>query len=459
MGRGRRPKPIVPAWLIPERIAIDGFRFALPIYELVQLTAPIRYHPPVTTKNNNTDRDAAEEARKYPYWQRNLRVLPFANVLCAAGFTISFPFLPLMVRGLGVTENLETWVGTMMLVFYVISFAANPIWGGIADHYGRKIMVLRAMLGMGVAMSLVPFASTPLWFAALFCLVGTCNGFTPAGMALLVANTPPRKIGTALSYAQSGGLIGQMLGPALGTLLATMVAHHHTLFWFSGGLMLCGSTLVVLFVHEIKQLAPGKWRLQWIGSLRELLAVPRMGALYLLSFLFTVMWSGNVTIVSLYMMKLRAATSASPGDDAFWVGAAAMALALSSVIVLPLWGRVIDRYGPARVMAFAGAAAVVTHLPLLVLDTPLELVLSRVAFGLTAAAMHPAVIQLLRMNAPPGMDARAISYATAFQFFAMGIAPFLAGIIGPLFGLRVYFALTIVALSAGLVMWVRRARG
>jgi MFS family permease len=414
----------------------------------------IGYHRRV----NQAETSDAEEARKYPYWERNLRVLPAANVLCALGFTISFPFLPLMVRGLGVTENLETWIGSMMLVFYVVSFASNPVWGGIADHYGRKIMVLRAMLGMGLAMTLVPLAPTPLWFAALFCLIGLCNGFTPAGMALLVANTPPRKIGTALSYAQTGGLTGQTMGPALGTLLATLVTHHHTLFWFSGGLMLCGGLLVLFFVHEVKQLAPGKWRLEWIGSLRELLAVPRMGYLYLLSFLFTVMWSGNITIVSLYVMKLRAAQPGGTGDDAFWVGAAAMALALSSVIVLPFWGRAIDRYGPARVMAFAGAAAVVTHLPLLVVDTPLELVLSRVVFGLTAVAMHPAVIQLLRMNAPRGMDARAISYATSFQFFAMGIAPFFAGIIGPLFGLRTYFALTMIALSGGLALWLRQAR-
>jgi len=86
----------------------------------------------------------------------------------------------------------------------------------------------------------------------------------------------------------------------------------------------------------------------------------------------------------------------------------------------------------------------------------LQLVLARIVFGLSAAAMHPAVVQLLRLNAPKGMDARAISYATSFQFFAMGVAPFFAGIIGPLFGLRVYFALTMLALSAGLVMWTRR---
>ena len=35
---------------------------------------------------------------------------------------------------------------------------------------------------------------------------------------------------------------------------------------------------------------------------------------------------------------------------------------------------------------------------------------------------------------------------------------FFIGIIGPLFGLRVYFALTILALCGGLALWLRQPR-
>ncbi len=398
------------------------------------------------------------EAQRFPYWQRNLRVLPVANALCGTGFTLGFPFLPLMVSGLGVSDGLETWLGNMMLAFYIVSCLSNPVWGGIADHYGRKMMILRAMLGMGGCLVLVPLASSPLWFATLFALVGIFNGFIPAGMALLAANTPPRKIGTALSYAQTGGLIGQTLGPALGTVLVALVSRQQVLFWVGGAMMLVGGMLVLLFVREIRQVAPGRWRPRWIGGLRDLLKVPLLVPLLLLAFLFSMMWNGNITIVSLLMMRLCAAQADTAGQQAVWVGAAALALPLSSVIVLPLWGRVIDRYGPARVMAFAGGAAVVTHLPLLVLDSPFELVLARAAFGFTAAAMQPAMVQLLRQHAPKGADARAISYATSFQFLAMGIAPFVAGLIGPAFGLRAYFLLPIIALMVGLAWWLRRTR-
>ena len=179
-----------------------------------------------------------DEDARFPYWRRNLQVLPLCNMLTSMGFALSFPFLPVMVQSLGVRDHLETWVGNMMLLFYVISFASGPVWGGIADHYGRKIMVLRAMLGMGILMCLVPLAPTPGWFVFLFSLVGFCNGSSAAAQALLVANTPPGKIGSTLARLQTGMLTGQTMGPALATMAVAVVSRPHWLFWISSSLLL-----------------------------------------------------------------------------------------------------------------------------------------------------------------------------------------------------------------------------
>lgn len=405
-----------------------------------------------------TGMSAADEAIRYPYWRRNVMVLPVANMLTSMGFALSFPFLPLMVQALGVQRNLETWVGNMMLLFYLISFASGPVWGGIADHYGRKIMVLRAMLGMGVFMSLVPFAPSPFWFVFLFSLVGFFNGSSAAAQSLLVANTPPSRIGSALSRLQTGMLVGQTMGPAVATMVVALVARPHWLFWFSGLLLLTGGLLVVLFVREVKHVASGPWKLEWIGSLRELIKVPRIGPLYLLSFVFAILASGNVTILSVYVLQLQGPAVSVAGSGAFWVGAVAVALAVSSVVSLVLWGRLLDRVDPARVLVFTTAAACLTQIPLVFLDTPLQLVLTRAAFGLGASLMQPAIIRLLKAYAPAGMDARAISYSTSFHFIAIGLAPFCAGLIGPVFGLRAYFALTVALSLIGLMLWLRASR-
>ena len=398
---------------------------------------------------------ADEESQKYPHWRRNRQVLPFANLVCGLGWSLCWPFIPLMVRDLGVQEHVETWVGYMLLAFYMVSFFVNPLWGSISDHYGRKPMVLRAMLGMGVMMLLVPFAPTPLWFAALMMLIAIFNGFTPAGVALIVANTPPARIGSTVSLAQTGGLVGQVVGPAIGAVLAAMIDRQHALYWVSGGLMLSGGLMVALFVREVKQLAPGRWRPQWLGGLREVLAVPRIGLLMFLAFLFSLMWHGSVTNISVFVLELLKGQPADAGTEAYWVGVAAMASALSMLVATPLWGFVMDRAGPGRVLVICAAGAAVTHVPLLFLETPLQLVLARVAFGLASAGMQAAIVYLIRLGSPAGMDARALSYATAFQFFGMGVAPFLAGLIGPVLGLRAYFGLIAILMAAGLVIWLR----
>ncbi len=399
-----------------------------------------------------------EESRQYPHWRTNGYVLSGANVMCSLGWSLSWPFIPLMVRELGVHDNVETWVGNMLLAFYFIGFAINPVWGSIADHFGRKVMVLRAMLGIGISFALVPLAPSPLWFAALLMLVSLFNGYTPAGVALIVSNTPPSRIGRSVALAQTGGMVGHALGPALGAALAAMVDRQHSLFWFSASITLCGGMLVFFLVREVKQPAAGPWRLRWLGSLRELAAAPRVGLLIMLSFLFAMMWHGSVTNISVFVLQLLEKQGGGTADEAYWIGAAAMAMAMAMLVGLPFWGRTIDRIGPARVLALCAAAAVVTHLPLLFLQTPLQLVIARAAFGLTAAGMPTAIFHLLRIHAPPGMDARAISYSTAFHFLAMGLAPFGAGLVGPAFGMRAYFALTMLAMLGGLTLWLRGAK-
>src|SRR4029077_4280896 len=123
-------------------------------------------------------------------------------------------------------------------------------------------------------------------------------------------------------------------------------------------------------------------------------------------------------VMSLYVLRLVSAQGS--GAEAYWVGAVALSLAISGLVAMPLWGRVLDRYDPARVLGFTTAAAVLTHIPLLFLQTPLQLVIPRALFGLGAGAIQPDIVRLLKEHAPAGMDARAISYATSFQFIAMG---------------------------------------
>ncbi len=406
----------------------------------------------------NPPRPSAEDDARYPYWRANGILLPVTAFLSALGFFVSWPFLPLMLRDLGVESHLETWMGYIMLSFYVVSFITNPMWGGVADHFGRKIMVLRATLGMGFCMLLIPFAPSPIWFGVLFTIVGIFNGSSSALNALIVANTPPSRIGSSLAYAQTGNLVGRTAGPVVGAAIAAMIDQYHWMFWISGGMLLSAGLLAMAGVHEVKQVAKGEWKPDWIGDLKEVLAVPGMGLLFFLGFLFSVMWSGNVTIMSVFVIQLLEGQPDAASQEAFWIGAVAMGLSISSIVALPFWGRIVDRHDKRKILAFTTTAVIVCHVPLMFIETPLQLVIARVALGLTAVAMQPALVSLLREIAPKGMDARAISYGNSFQFAAMGLGPAAAGLIGPALGLPAYFGLTIILTLVGLLMWVRQGQ-
>lgn len=257
------------------------------------------------------------------------------------------------------------------------------------------------------------------------------------------------------SLRQAAWSLRGALGPAAGALLAAFVHPQHALYWIGGGLTLAGGLLVLAWVHEVKRAVSGPWRLDWLGSLKTLLAVRGIGPLIFLGFLFSVMWHGSITNITVFMLQLLEGRGVDAAGEAWWIGAAAMGSALCMLVATPVWGRVLDRAGPAKVLMVCGIGTVVTHAPLLVLQTPMELVLARAAFGLSSAGMQAAIVYLLRNVAPPGMDARAIAYMSAFQFFGMGLAPFLAGLIGPVMGMRAYFALTMVLMAAGLWLWRR----
>ncbi|MBI4083396.1 MAG: MFS transporter [Candidatus Lambdaproteobacteria bacterium] len=403
---------------------------------------------------------AADESQDYPYWRRNLRALPLINVLSSLAFGLAFPYIPLAVRELGVAEsNLEAFTGNLMIVFYIIGFIASPIWGGIADHYGRKLMLLRASLGMGAFFFLIPFSAGPWWFLALFWLVGVFNGFIPAGMALLVANTPAARIGYALSLASMGALLGKTLGPVVGATLAATLPSYRFLFGASGAFMLVSGLLTILFVREVRVVPQGRYEMHWLRDLRVLLAVPHMSVLFFLAFVNTIHVQGNTTVLSIYAIRLlRESGDPWAISETVWVGAVAVGLSVASTVSLPVWGRLMDRYSSTHLLSLGMLASLLTHLPLPFVQSVLQLTLARTAFGLLGAATAPVLIRLIKLYSPPGMDARAIAYASSFQFIGMGVAPFVAGLIGPLLGLRVYFGLVAALTLAGYLVWVFRPR-
>lgn len=121
------------------------------------------------------------------------------------GLAISqiLPFLPLYISQLGVTshEALSMWSGLTFSVTFLISAIVSPMWGSLADRKGRKLMLLRASLGMAIAILLQAFATNVWQLFLLRGVMGLTSGYIPNAMALVASQVPRERSRMGIEHA------------------------------------------------------------------------------------------------------------------------------------------------------------------------------------------------------------------------------------------------------------------
>ena len=122
-----------------------------------------------------------------------------------------------------------------------------PLWGRLADRYGRKPMLTRASLGMAVAMSLIGMAATVWQLAALRLLAGFLGGYASGSNVLVATQTPKARTGWALGVLASDIMAGNLAGPLIGGALPPLIGIRMT-FWLAGAsifVVFLGTTFLV----------------------------------------------------------------------------------------------------------------------------------------------------------------------------------------------------------------------
>lgn len=397
----------------------------------------------------------AEYAR-YPHWRRNRTVMALATLSLTTGFGINMPFFPLVLREMGATGPLETWVGYAMGSYFGLSFLLTPLWGVVGDHYGRKLMALRTSLGMCTIYLLLPLAPSMAVFMVLYVLMGTTNGFVAATNTFIVTNTPTSTLGRALALVQVGSLVGGALGPAVGAYIASQLPAYRDLYWVSGALLGLAGLLTLAFAREVHTRPSEAFRLHLLRDLQIIRRIPHIKGLLYLAFLQMFTYLGAAAIVSVFVLDLLSAAGIHQASRVnFWVGAVTLASTLSSALSVPLWGRLLDRFGAPRTLAVSLLGAALASVPTVIAQSPMQLAGARALLGLLMIGISPALLATIKSYAPAGMESRVLAYAAAFGSLGTGGGPLVAGLIGPRFGLRTFFALNSVLLLIGFGVWLR----
>ena len=85
-------------------------------------------------------------------WKRNLAFIWIGVFVGLLGANFVFPFIPTYVKELGVSgeSNIAFYTSLTASATGLSLTLTAPIWGSLADRYGRKPMFLRALIGAGV---------------------------------------------------------------------------------------------------------------------------------------------------------------------------------------------------------------------------------------------------------------------------------------------------------------------
>ncbi len=389
-------------------------------------------------------------------WKRNLAIAWIGCFLTGAAFSLVMPFLPLYIEQLGVSGHsaLNIWSGLVFSITFLFSAIASPLWGGLADRKGRKLMLLRSALGMAIVMMLMGLAQNIWHLLILRACLGLLGGFIPNANALIATQMPRNKSGWALGTLSTGGVSGALLGPLAGGLLADSYGLRPVFFITAAVLFIC--FLLTLFcIRENFTPVTKKEMLharEVIGSLKS----PRLVlSLFITTLIIQVATGSIAPILTLYVRDLAGDVS----NIAFISGMIASVPGVAALLSAPRLGKLGDRIGPEKILIAALMVSVLLLIPMAFVQTPLQLGVLRFLLGAADGALLPAVQTLLVYNSTNQIAGRIFSYNQSFRDIGNVTGPLIGAAVSASYGFRtVFFVTALVVMFNVIYSWLSLRR-
>lgn len=383
-------------------------------------------------------------------WKRTFIWAFFAQVLSIVGFAAVLPFLPLFIEELGVTSEAGQawWAGIVMSSAGVTLVIFAPIWGVLADRYGRRLMVMRAMFAGTLIVFAMSFVQTVGQLVACRMLQGALTGTIAASVALVASVTPEHRSGFTLGMMQAAVFIGLAIGPLMGGIVADHLGYRvafkaGALVIFFGGIMIYYGT------HE--DFVPRDPRHdEHRRSFKQIMFEAGFPAAVLV--LFSIRFSNSMSnpAFPLIVKELLPSTPVLNSVTGSIIFCSAVAGAISAAVL----GHFGDGWGHKRVLLVCSLLAAVVSLAHAAARSVFTLTVARTLFGFSVAGMIPAANALIRRTTHDSNIGKAYGMATSLSMTGLALGPFLGGWVAAAMGLRVPFIVMAVGQLAVAVIVV-----
>jgi len=403
-------------------------------------------------------------------WKRNLLFIWIGVFVGLLGANFVFPFMPAYIKELGILDKSERayYTGITASAAGLSLTLTAPIWGALADRYGRKPMFIRALVGAGLLIGVMGLAQAVWQLVLLRFLMGAFAGTMGAAAALVAATTPRAKVGQALGALQTGQFAANMLGPVIGGIVAAGLGIRES-FIFCAALYLVAAALGFIFVREPREsLAPRSAAARKTGGIvHDLRMVVSERQVVLMLGLLFCLWLGTSFVRPVMPLSIED-FSANPDaanvtvtffrwhiEEEVATGLVFGIIGLTSTVaalsIAPLGRRIGYRNCVAGAAFLTGAL----YIPVAFAGSFEAFMFFLGAVGLFQGAMVPGTNALIAVSVPDGKQGSAFGLAASMQSLALLVGPLAGGFVSGTVGVAaVYAVIGVILLLAGVAAYL-----
>jgi len=393
-------------------------------------------------------------------WEKNLYAAWIAQLIAIIGFSFAFPFIPFYIQELGVTNigQVAIWTGLLTAVPALTMAVFSPIWGSLADRYGRKLMVERAMFGGAIVIACMGLATNVYQLLALRIVQGALTGTIPASIALISTTTPRERMGFSLGLMQTAVFSGSSIGPLLGGVVADFFGYRCS-FYVTGSLLFIAGLLVLFLVEERFQSLSedeisrgGFWKNLWMSfSSRQLLAM--IAVLFCIKFARTIVYP----IFPLFVQFLAKSNFRIASITGIMLASAGITSAFSSAII----GRVSDKTGYKNILIISTLGAGMFYFSQTFAGSISQLLMLQIALGFFFGGIIPTANAIIGLSVSEEHRGKVYGITASASSLGNATGPIAGGIIASTLNLRAIFIFTgavLIIVGIWVAMAVREPR-